>query len=66
MEDRMQHTINNEGLHRLVRHELNRLHPATQKEAYDKMIGRMGAYDRQGYVIEEGVRAYFEKGPEAA
>ncbi|SDD57433.1 hypothetical protein SAMN04488071_0866 [Kordiimonas lacus] len=60
MEDRMNHTINNEGLHRLVAHELKRMHPTSRKEAYDTMIGRMGVYDRQGEVIEEGVRAYFD------
>ncbi|MFC4349637.1 hypothetical protein ACFO5Q_17435 [Kordiimonas lipolytica] len=56
----MNNTINNEGLHRLVAHELKRMHPTSRQEAYDKMIGRLGVYDRQGDVIEAGVRAYFD------
>lgn len=60
MTDKMNHAINSEGLHRLVAFELKRMHPTSRKEAYEKMIGRMGAYDILGHVIEDGVKAYFD------
>lgn len=66
MKERMTQFNNNEGLHRLVAFELKRLHPASRKEAVEKMKGRMGAYDLQGYVIEKGVDAYFDGGVSAA
>ncbi len=62
----MNHAIDNEGLHRLVTFELNRMHPVSREEAFKKMIGRMGAYDRLGHVIEAGVKDYFDKKEEAA
>ncbi|NVJ97599.1 MAG: hypothetical protein HWE25_05565 [Alphaproteobacteria bacterium] len=66
MTEKMTHTIDNDGLHRLVAFELKKLHPKSRQEAVDKMMGRMGAYDVQGFVIKEGVDAYFANSLSAA
>ncbi|MFC3051270.1 hypothetical protein [Kordiimonas pumila] len=55
----MSHVIDSDGLRRLVKLELSRLLPGTREEAQRLMRGRVGAYDRDGTIIEAGINSYF-------
>ncbi len=52
-------TENKDGLARLARLELDRLHPASREEAFKILTGRMGAYSGSQEAIASGINAYF-------
>lgn len=55
----MDHSVNSEGLRRLIKLELSRLVPGTREEAKQLMRGKIGVYDLDGLAIEAGVNSYF-------
>jgi hypothetical protein len=56
----MIHTVDSEGLQRLVKLELDRMHPSDRKVAREALVGRMGAYDNSHLAIDAGLDTYFE------
>ena len=55
----MDHSVNSEGLRRLIKLELSRLVPGTREEAKQLMRSKIGVYDMDGLAIEAGVNSYF-------